>query len=253
MWTRDQLKTRAKAVLKVSYWKAFVVSLVMILLGAGQGQFNLNDRFNGQNNTGGADFSGILSSGARHILPFAIAIFTITAGIVLIFIAIRIFLGYAIEVGGRRFFINAAKDDADLNNLGYAFSESRFKSIIKAMLYRGVITFLWTLLFVVPGIIKSYAYKMVPYILAENPNIDHKRALEISNDMTYGQKWDIFVLDLSFIGWNLLGALLFGIGSFFVAPYISATEAELYLVLRENAINIGICSEEELRPDPFIK
>jgi len=87
---------------------------------------------------------------------------------------------------------------------------------------------------------------MVPYILAENPNIDYKRAIELSNQMTKGQKFDIFVLDLSFIGWYILGALLVGLGVYFVFPYVNSTNAELYLVLKQNAIDTGICSPEEL-------
>ena len=87
---------------------------------------------------------------------------------------------------------------------------------------------------------------MVPYILAENPNIGNRRAIELSNKMTDGHKFDMFVLDLSFIGWKLLGVLTLGIGLIFLDPYINATKAELYLVLRENALNSGICSYEEL-------
>lgn len=121
------------------------------------------------------------------------------------------------------------------------------------MLYKSVLIILWTLLLIIPGIIKSYAYRMVPYILADNPEISHKRAIEISNAMTYGQKFDIFVLDLSFIGWYILGALALGIGVLFVNPYVNATEAELYLVLRQEAIDTGICSQEELNIGEFIK
>jgi uncharacterized membrane protein len=87
---------------------------------------------------------------------------------------------------------------------------------------------------------------MVPYILADNPNIGARRAIELSNRMTYGHKFDMFILDLSFLGWYLLGALCLGIGVFFVKPYEYATEAELYLTLRENAIERGYCSLEEL-------
>mgnify|MGYP006295230481 CR=1 FL=1 len=92
---------------------------------------------------------------------------------------------------------------------------------------------------IIPGIIKSYAYRMVPYILAENPKIGHRRALDLSNKMTRGEKWKIFVLDLSFIGWFILGALFFGIGVFFVQPYYDATNSELYIKLKkENNISL---------------
>lgn len=93
---------------------------------------------------------------------------------------------------------------------------------------------LWTLLFVIPGIMKSYEYRMVPYILSENPHIDLSDAIKISKEMTSNEKWEIFVLDLSFIGWYLLGALFFGLGGIFVTPYHEATVAKLYEYYREN-------------------
>ena len=105
---------------------------------------------------------------------------------------------------------------------------------------------LWTLLFIIPGVIKQLAWSQVPYILAENPGMTGKRAREISERMTDGKKWEIFVLELSFIGWILLGALACGVGTFFVMPYVDATYAELYAKLRQNALESGYVSAEEL-------
>ena len=97
------------------------------------------------------------------------------------------------------------------------------------MFFRDLFTFLWTLLFIIPGIIKSYEYKMVPYLLAEYPDMDRKEVFARSRDMMYGQKWNTFVLDLSFIPWNILSTITFGlVGLFYVSPYQDATYAELY-------------------------
>lgn len=244
MWTREYLKTRAKAVLKVSYWKAFLVSLVIAFAGGNNqgGGFSWN--------FGGGNYQseyGTTSSG--EILAF-LAIALIVSAIVILFVAaFRIFLGYPLEVGGRRFYIQAAQNTADLNYLGYAFKKERYMDIIKAMLYKGVFNFLWYLLLIIPGIVKSYAYSMVPYLLTDNPHIGYKRALELSKEMTNGQKWNMFVLDLSFLGWYLLGLLACCIGVIFVTPYVDATRAELYLVLRQNAIDNGLLSYEELMLD----
>jgi uncharacterized membrane protein len=114
------------------------------------------------------------------------------------------------------------------------------------MLLRGVQNFLWYLLLIIPGIIKWYAYSMVPYILADNPNIGARRAIQLSNNMTRGHKFDIFVLELSFIGWYLLGLLAIVVGVLFVRPYEDATKAELYLVLRRNALEQNMCRYEDL-------
>lgn len=236
MWDRVQLKTKAKKVLKKNYWKAFLISFIIMLVGGessgGTGAKNSSTRWN---------------MGPDNIsFDFIIGALAIVIIIVTVLSLIRIFLGYVVEVGGRKFFIRAAEDDSDMNYLGFGFSGSRYREIIKTMLVRSILTFLWTLLLIIPGIVKSYAYRMVPYILADNPNIGYRRAIELSNEMTMGHKFDIFVLDLSFFGWYLLGVLTFGIGTFFVSPYDDATNAELYLVLRENAVRRGMCTCGEL-------
>jgi len=105
------------------------------------------------------------------------------------------------------------------------------------MLWRLFLNFLWFLLLIIPGIVALYAYRMVPYILADNPNIGYKRAVQLSVEMTRGHKFHIFGMDLSFIGWLLLGLIAFGVGVLFVLPYINATNAELYAVLKQNAIS----------------
>jgi len=239
MWIRKDLKTRAKDVLRVSYWKAFVVSLIIAFVGG---------------NTSGQSFSFTWNSGntqtqmnsQNEIFPYMILVILGALLVFLLVLAFRIFLGYALEVGGRRFFILAAQNNVDLNSLGYAFEKHKYFNILKTMLWRAFLNFLWYLLLIIPGIVKSYAYRMVPYILADNPNIGYKRAVELSVKMTDGEKFDIFVLDLSFIGWYILGILALLIGTLFVMPYVNATNAELYLVLRQNALDNGKCSYEEL-------
>lgn len=107
--------------------------------------------------------------------------------------------------------------------------------------------FLWTLLFIVPGIIKSLAYFMVPYILAEYPNVAPKDAHKLSERMTNGYKGDIFVAELSFIGWSMLSALTFGILEIvFVGPYQSITFGGIYEELKRNALENGTVRIEEL-------
>ena len=97
------------------------------------------------------------------------------------------------------------------------------------MFFRDLYTVLWTLLLIIPGIVKSYEYQMIPYLLAENPQMTKEQAFAESKRMMTGQKWRAFVLDLSFIGWNILSALTLGIlGIFYVQPYMDATHAALY-------------------------
>ena len=161
-------------------------------------------------------------------------------------IVFHIFLIFPVEVGVRQYFKQAALDDVKMNYLGYSFKKEKYFPVVKAMLWSGFLNCLWFLLLIVPGIVKSYSYIMVPYILADNACVGTKRALAISIRMTRGQKWNMFVLDLSFIGWYLLGTLALLVGVLFVLPYVNATKAELYLVLREKSLNDGICTREEL-------
>ncbi len=101
-------------------------------------------------------------------------------------------------------------------------------------------------LLTIPRLVKSYSYRMTGWILADNPAVGARRALQLSIQLTRGHKWDIFVLDLSFIGWFLLGLLACGIGVIFVTPYYEAVQAELYDRLRQLGVEQGFTSMEEL-------
>lgn len=244
MWTREMIKTRAKSVLSLNYWKAFVVSLVLLFVG-------------GSHNGGGGSSGGrsnLINYGNsfnNEAFRIVTSIAAFMASIAIILIILKVFVGYALEVGGRKFFIRAAEGETDMGYLGYCFEEGRYTSVLITMLLRSIYTFLWTLLLIIPGIIKAYSYRMVPYILADNPSIGHNRAIQLSSEMTDGEKFDIFVLDLSFIGWYLLGTLALIIGTLFVNPYNDATNAELYLMLRKKAIDNGLTSYEELNMEPI--
>lgn len=237
MWTREYLKNRAKEVLRTTYWPSLLVSIIIAFAGGGRG-----------GGGGGGGGSGWNSGNDNFDIAAILVIISVVVIALLFAAAFRIFLGYPLEVGGRRFYVQTAQDPSrsNLNFLGFAFKKGVYMDVVKAMLWRGVINFLWFLLLIIPGIIKSYAYMMVPYILADNPNIGYKRALELSNKMTNGHKFKIFVLELSFIGWYLLGLLACCIGVIFVRPYNDATLAQLYLVLRKNALDNGLCSYDEL-------
>ena len=107
-----------------------------------------------------------------------------------------------------------------------------FVNSFLAVLLTGIFTFLWSLLFIIPGIIKSLAYAMTPYIIAENPEIDAMKAIDMSQEMMKGHKMELFFLHLSFIGWYILGMITFGVGMFFILPYVQTTVANFYVELR---------------------
>lgn len=98
----------------------------------------------------------------------------------------------------------------------------------KTTFFVGLFTALWSLLFVVPGIIKGLSYSQAMYIIAENPEIGALEAIDRSKKMMEGHKMDLFVLNLSFIGWLLLSGLTFGILLIWLVPYMNATLVNFY-------------------------
>ncbi len=114
-------------------------------------------------------------------------------------------------------------------------------------LWMQLFTFLWALLFIVPGIIKSFAYAMTPYILSDCPNVKAKDALKLSMRIMKGKKGRLFVFYLSFIGWGLLSCLTAGIlGIFYVGPYMQSSMAVWYLEAREDALRNGVITLGQL-------
>ena len=135
--------------------------------------------------------------------PQFLVILTALLGMIVIFFVgftlIKIFIGNPLLVGCRRFFVENSDRKARFGLLGMAFQSGNYSNIVLTMFLRKLFVWLWSLLLLIPGIIKSYSYSMIPYILAENPAIPRKRAFEISRKMMNGQKKSALFLDLSFL------------------------------------------------------
>ena len=108
----------------------------------------------------------------------------------------------------------------------------KYRRNIGTLLLVGIKTALWSFLLVIPGIIKSYEYAIIPYILADDAEISSKDAFKKAREMMKGNKWRLFKLNFSFIGWGILCVLTFGVGTFFLMPYVSAASAEFYAELK---------------------
>lgn len=129
------------------------------------------------------------------------------------------------------------------------FKDGNFKNIVLTNLIMYIKIYLWTLLFIIPGIIKTYEYRLIPYILAVRPDIDRKEAFRLSKILMDDYKWKSFVLDLSFWGWNILAAYTMGIlGIVYVYPYMNATYVEFYSFTRAMALQKGLITPMDL-PD----
>ena len=143
-----------------------------------------------------------------------------------------ILLGGPLTYGFYRVLIGAANSKkVDLNDMVSGFTESFGNSLVLYLL-QTLFTALWSLLFIIPGIVKSYSYAMAMYIQQDNPEREARECLQESMIMMDGYKWQLFCLDLSFIGWYLLGSLCFGIGVFFVTPYHELARTNFYLALK---------------------
>lgn len=221
MWTRAELKDKSKKTLSQNYWKLVLVALIANAILGVSNMIEL--RY--EENEFSVDVLGGLGS---FLLVFA----PIIIGIVLVVMAISIAVGVLVlnplDVGSKRFFVMSHSGPAEFRELLYAFDHG-YKNVVKVLLIRDIKLILWTCLFIVPGIIKGYEYRMIPYLLAENPELTQEEVFRLSKQMMDEQKWDAFVLDMSFLGWEILSSLTWGIaGIFYVNPYVHLTDAALY-------------------------
>jgi hypothetical protein len=162
------------------------------------------------------------------MIAFAVVMAVASLFIMAIALAVDAFIANPLELGCKRFFRRNLDEPAAMSNIAFAF-DSNYKNICKTMFLRDVYIVLWSLLFLIPGIIKSYEYKMIPYLLSENPDMPMEEVFAESKRLMTGNKWKAFVLDLSFILWDIASALTCGIvGIFWVAPYKASTQAALY-------------------------
>lgn len=270
MWTRRELKSKGKQALKKSFWWSILVSGIFGIinaLGLNSLSGNLGMPISGIINSGRlkemsaqlpdgstVTFKSIFEtivgqSNADDAVQLVIASIVIILSIYLLAIVIiflikmliQIFLVNPVTVSKNVYYINNRNGIGRVRDLVTSFTRGSYSSIVKSMFMRDLYTGLWALLFIIPGIIKYYSYFMVPYIVAENPSISVARAFEISKKTMRGEKWNLFVLQLSFIGWMLLASItFFGLGFLFLDPYMEATYAELYETLKQKAAKEGI-------------
>lgn len=151
----------------------------------------------------------------------------------IISIIFTIIIANPLIVAGKRYFLKAREhSNTKISEIGEIFKRKSWLNVAVTMLLKNIYNFLWYLTIIV-GFIKTYEYKMIPYILAENPKMDRKKAFKLSKQMMKGNKWKAFVLDISFMGWEILSIFTFGLlNILYINPYRVATVSELYEVLK---------------------
>lgn len=261
MWDRKELKAKGKAAYNANKIACIIAALILMIAGGiGSGStssttvttrhyLNGNDQVvesydesaGGDNavsvEVNGEDIDiGEIQHGLFPMTVFSAAVFFLILIASIVGLMVLALVLNPLNVGARKFFIQNASDPetkVDGTNVGFVFGRD-YRDVVFAMFSTQIFNLLWLLLLIVPGIYKAYCWRMVPYIIAEDPGISGSKARKMSADMMNGSKWASFVLDLSFIGWRLVGAVTFGILNIvFTNPYQAATDAELYLTLKD--------------------
>lgn len=216
---------------KKNYVSAVVVALLMGIFGTVSGESSARRV---------SENSDIYSGNLFNVGMVTGLLAGIATVVILIVLVAKVFVGNLLKMGGYRFFILNQTAQPGIGTLLDGFRSGHYVNIVLAMFLRDLFTALWSLLLVVPGIVKHYEYLMVPYIIAENPAMDYKEAFQISKQMMDGEKMEAFIMDLSFLGWYLLSAVTCGLlAIFYVNPYVQASFAEMYTFNKQKAYQEG--------------
>ena len=256
MWTRSELKGKAKSALSRNYWKAVIAGIILTVLevisnliyrdgdGLGSGIFKSFGRYGI-----GSYISGM------SVKDIVFLMLGISAAVMVIYVLFKVLLKNPLIIGADKFYTDSLTEHGKLKNVGFAF-KNNYWNCVKIMFLRSLYIFLWSLLGIIPimfnvltslsflaiimligcfavVVVKTYEYAMIPYILGDNPDISSSEAFTLSKRLMDGEKWNTLVLHLSFTGWWVLSAITFGLVYIFYAePYYNYTIAALYRKLK---------------------
>lgn len=283
MWSRKELKEKAKKVIKNNYWTAIIVCFILMMftgefgtVTVGTREYNdsidpnyienkitvtinpeekdeiIQEKYKLNNipeqvlNIINANLNNITKS-EKYVFKIwdAVKLFYMEipqVGILLCIGAVLacafiILISEPLTVGGKKYFLKAReKKDTKVSVILDVYKNKNWLHVAGIMFLKNLYNLLWFLT-IIGGIIKAYEYRMIPYILAQNPKVTKKEAFKLSKQMMKGNKWKTFVLDISFFLWYLLSVITFGLLSvLYVNPYNLATNTELFVTLKEKAI-----------------
>ncbi len=227
MWNRKFVKTQGKFCFKNNYWYCVLATLLSFIL-ALTGTVIMSP----EQRDSLTDEIETVALGNEELVVALGVIFSILGFVILINIIISIFIYNPVKAGLARFFLVNQYRKGDFSEIGYGFTHNYFEMVFGYFL-RDILIMIGFLLFFVPGLILCYSYRFVPYILVDDPYISATDALKKSRQMMNGQKWNAFLFDLSFIPWYLLSFITIGFAQlFFVSPYKSNADAQLYCTLK---------------------
>ena len=234
--SRIHLKSLARKQLRHRYWPALLVSMMVIF-------------FVGTIPTSGR-IPFTLVGFVETLLPFRPGLLLLIVTL-LVSIVVQVFIAGPIAVGNYRYFIKETESEGQIKDLFFPFRTKLYWNIVFIMFlylliilgmigipiviqllffdFRSYLSLIITLPLLLLGVIWSYRYRFLPYVIAQYPNVHYRRIMDMSKTLTEdGVGIKLFLLDLSFIGWYLIGGLLFGLGFFLVRPYHEGTLAQAY-------------------------
>ncbi len=201
--SRIDYKNQAKQLMQGKYTNVIVIFIIISLIG---GVFTAPTAANSMG--AGVDAGGSFLSNILNLVTLV--------------------LSAAFAYGTAKMFIGVTRDEnPDLQNILLSGFKENFVRNLICYFLTTLYTFLWALLFIIPGIIKAYAYSMNFYLLNKEPELDAQAAITKSKEYTKGYKADLFVLHLSYIGWYILSIFTFGILLLWVVPKVQ-TATMLY-------------------------
>ena len=277
-WTRWELKEAGRRAFRSNYWRSVIVTLLMMAICNGAICFPVSCAWTAYrlNHVTEKDSEALIQmldaedmsliqeyEDGDDVSPELITAFVrffwtawtyYSAAVFLVWTLLKIGLFNPLEVGCQRFFLKNGNGKAELGEILYPLKNG-YLNAVKTLFLRDLYIALWSMLFAVPGIVKLYSYRLIPYLLAENPRMATKEAFRISRDTMKGQKLNAFFLDLSFIGWNILaGVTCYLVGIFYAYPYQFSTYAALYQTLCGSASQFDIwitCTSGPLQGSAF--
>ena len=227
MLVAQDFKERALAALRGKWGLAVGTGFVASLLGAYTALGNSSSSSNSDEEDIRYSVEMLQKMLPEEIFTLIVTIFNVLVIVVIVYAIILFVIGGPISLGYAKFNLNLV--DGNSPQFSDLFSQfSRLGEGLVMQLLRSLLIFLWALLFVIPGIIATYRYAMAPYILYENPGMSAYEAIQRSKELMEGNKWRLFCLSFSFIGWRILAIFTLGIGLLWVIPYEEAAYAAFY-------------------------
>ncbi len=234
---RKAIKAKGKEVFKANYWPCVGAGFLMSIAIGGAATVTSRSASSSSAEAQAEMQSAIAGIDPAVLTTIVLAVLSAIMLVSLIAALVKIFVLSPLEIGCDSFFRKNLAAPMTTGEAGSGFKNNYGKNV-GTMFLKDVYIFLWSLLCVIPGIIKTYSYRMVPFIRAEHPELSANEVITKSREMMNGHKWEAFVFDLSFLGWFIVAGLTVGIaGIFYVYPYFFSSCANYYEAVKAESGN----------------